>query len=182
LWLWASCGAIRYAGKFSNTGWTVSPDLREWVVRLIWTSFYHSSYSVVKLTTFPIVVLGRTRTCLLLPRFPTHVGGHQDPAVENDPQVVDQLHGDGGESAKVLCSLLPPCVAHHCNLFSEGYDALYEKGHPGELLHCSSWSSSKADSKHHIRWLSISAVGACLRPSSRVVGFLPDSGRRRRTW
>jgi hypothetical protein len=41
---------------------------------------------------------------------------------------MEQLHGDGGESATVLHGLFPPRVAHYDDLFPEGYDALYEKG------------------------------------------------------
>jgi hypothetical protein len=71
----ASFGAMRCAGKFSNTDGTVSPALREWVIRSILTSFIHPSYRVVTFTTFPIIVVGRIRMYSLLPRFPMHVGG-----------------------------------------------------------------------------------------------------------
>jgi hypothetical protein len=43
LWPRASFGAMRCAGKFSNTDGTVLPALQEWVVGSILISFSHSS-------------------------------------------------------------------------------------------------------------------------------------------
>jgi hypothetical protein len=57
-------------------------------------------------------------------------GGHQDPSVENGPQVTDQLNDHDGEIATVLCCLLLHRVTQHCNLFSESYAASYERGPP----------------------------------------------------
>jgi hypothetical protein len=82
-------GAMRCVGKFNNTDRTVSPALREWVVRSTLTSFSHSSLSVVTLMTLLIIIVGLTRTCSLLSWLPTHAGGHQDPAVKNGAQVVE---------------------------------------------------------------------------------------------
>jgi hypothetical protein len=41
---------------------------------------------------------------------------------------MEQLHSNGGESAAVFRALLPPCIAYHHDFFSQGDDALYEKG------------------------------------------------------
>jgi hypothetical protein len=107
----------------------VSPAHREWVVKAIFTSFNHSLYNVVTLTNFPIVVVGQISMYSFRPRLLTQVGGaHYNPAVENCPQIVEQLHGNDGESAEVLCGLFPPRVARYRDLFPEGYYALYEKG------------------------------------------------------
>jgi hypothetical protein len=50
------------------------------------------------------------------------------------PQVMEQLHGDGGEGAAVFYGLFPPRVTHQYELFPEGYDAMYEKGRPRRVM------------------------------------------------
>jgi hypothetical protein len=54
--------------------------------------------------------------------------------MENYSQVIEQLHIDGGEGAAVFRALFLPCVAQHHDVFSQGNDALYEKGHAWRVV------------------------------------------------